>query len=124
MTKADEKWDSIGDNPLVIISEIRKVILMARDRWADEAIEFLEDPEVAAVLDLASQLIADDMPSHDKLARVMVRLMAINLKFRTQFAAYMGYKKGTTEANAKKNTYKELYTGIDRLVDSLKYMTK
>lgn len=122
VTKADEKWDAVGDNPLVIISEIR--MMMEKAQWVDETNQFLDDKEVSQVLDLVTQIIAGDMPKHDQLAAVSVRLMAFNIKFRTQFAAYMGFKKGTTEANAKKNHYKELYTGIDRLVDSLKYMMK
>lgn len=124
VTKADEKWDEIGDNPLVIISEIRKLMTKAKDAWAEETVEFLGDPDVEKVLNDVLRIISGDMPDADKVPLVMVRLEAYNIKFRDRFSAYMGPQKGTTDANLKKNHYKELYTGIDRLVDSLKYMVR
>lgn len=123
VSKADEKWDEVGDNPLVIISEIRKLMSNAK-KWYEECSEFMEDKAVDEVIAIALSMMSDEFPDHDKIARTCARLEAFNIKFRTQFSAYMSYKKGTTEANMKKNHYKELYTGIDRLVDSLKYMIK
>lgn len=96
----------------------------AEKKWYDELSEFIEDRAVDEVIAQALEMMNDDFPDHDKIARVCARLEAFNIKFRTQFSAYMSYKKGTTEANMKKNHYKELYTGIDRLVDSLKYMIR
>lgn len=124
VNKADEKWDEVGENPLVIISEIRRHMAEAEKKWYDELSEFIEDRAVDEVIAQALEMMNDDFPDHDKIARVCARLEAFNIKFRTQFSAYMSYKKGTTEANMKKNHYKELYTGIDRLVDSLKYMIR
>lgn len=121
VSKADEKWDAVGDNPMVIISEIR---VMMTKKWHEELSEFMDDKAVDEVINQALSFMADDFPDHDKIARVCARLEAFNLKFRTQFSAYMSYKKGTDEANMKKNHYKELYTGIDRLVDALKYMIR
>lgn len=124
VTKADEYWDEVGDNPLVIISEIRNLMTDAEKKWNEELSDFLDDRAVDEVIGQALKMMNDEFPDHDKIARVCARLEAFNIKFRTQFSAYMSYKKGTTEANMKKNHYKEIYTGIDRLVDSLKYMIK
>lgn len=123
MAKADERWDAIGDNPLVMVSEIRKM-MDAREQWVQEVDEFMEDADVVSVLNTAARMIGGEIPEPAKVALVLVKLEAAALKFRTQYSAYMSYKKGTTEANMKKNHYKELYTGIDRLVDSLKYVAK
>lgn len=124
VSKADEKWDEVGDNPLVIISEIRTMMTNAQDRWEDELSQFMEDEDIDKVIQLVLQIIDGDMPEPSKIAATCARLEAYNVKFRMQFSAYMSYKKGTTEANMKKNHYKELYTGIDRLVDSLKYLMR
>lgn len=124
VSKADEKWDAVGDNPLVISSEIRKMMTEAEKKWNEELSEFIQDKAVDEVIGQALKMMNDEFPDHDKIARVCARLEAFNIKFRSQFSAYMSYKKGTTEANMKKNHYKELYTGIDRLVDSLKYMIR
>lgn len=124
VSKADEKWDEIGDNPLVILSEINKLMLEAKDKWAKETTDFLDDEDVKAVLKKVLDVISGDVPDHDKIPLLMVQLEAYNIKFRDRFSAYMGALKGTTDANMKKNHYKELYTGIDRLVDSLKYMIR
>ena len=126
VSKADEHWDEVGDNPLVIISELRTLMTEAKQNpeWADELSQFIEDEDVDKVIQLVLKIIDGDIPDANKIAVVCARLEAYNVKFRTQFSAYMSYKKGTTEANMKKNHYKELYTGIDRLVDSLKYLMR
>lgn len=124
VTKADEKWDEIGDNPLVITSEITRLMSAAREKWVEEVDTFLQDEDVLHVLNLTTKIIAGEIPSPEKLPVLLARLSAASLKFRTQFSGYMSYNKGTTEANMKKNHYKELYTGIDRLVDALKYVAK
>lgn len=124
VTKADEHWDTIGDNPLVILSELNKLMLQAKDRWAKETTDFLDDEDVKAVLKKVLDIITEGTVDHEKVPLLMVQLEAYNIKFRDRFSAYMGQLKGTTDANMKKNHYKELYTGIDRLVDSLKYMVR
>jgi hypothetical protein len=124
VSKADEKWDEIGDNPLVILSAVNKMVLEAKDKWAAETTAFLEDEDVKAVLKQVLEIINGDSVDHAKVPLLMVKLEAYNIKYRDRFAAYMGPLKGTTEANHKKNHYKELYIGIDRLVDSLKYMIR
>lgn len=126
VSKADEHWDAVGDNPLVIISELRTIMSEAKEtpEWANELSQFIEDEDVDKVIQLVLKIIDGDIPDANKIAVVCARLEAYNVKFRTQFSAYMSYKKGTTEANMKKNHYKELYTGIDRLVDSLKYLMR
>lgn len=124
VSKADEKWDEIGDNPLVIISEIKVSMTEAAKKWHEELSEFIDDKAVDEVINQTLLMMNDEFVDQDKLARQCARLEAFNIKFRSQFSAYMSYKKGTTDANMKKNHYKELYTGIDRLVDSLKYMIR
>lgn len=109
--------DKIEDNPLVITDGLRK-------SWNEEATEYMDDEDFGKVLDLTIQIIAGDIPQPSKIAAVCARLEAYAIKFRMQYVAYMSYKKGTTEGNMKKNHYKELYTGIDRLVDALKYVMK
>jgi hypothetical protein len=109
--------DRIEDSPLMQASELRV-------EWAQEATDFMGDEDFGKVLDLAVKIIWGEVPQPAKVAAVCVRLEAYAIKFRTQYSAYMSYKKGTTDANMKKNHYKELYTGIDRLVDSLKYLVK
>jgi hypothetical protein len=124
VTKVDEKWDAIGDNPLVIVSKIKDLMMEAREQWVDDVNDFMEDDDVLWVLNVTTRIIAGEVPEPSKIALTLARLEAASLKFRTQYAAYMSYKKGTTEANMKKNHYKEIYTGIDRLVDALKYVAK
>lgn len=105
------------DNPMVITSGIRA-------SWAQETADYMDDEDFGKVLDLVTKIIAGEIPEPAKIAAVCARLEAFALKFRMQFVAYMSFKKGTTEANMKKNHYKELYTGIDRLVDALKYVVR
>ena len=109
--------DRIGDNPLVQTSELRA-------EWAQETADYMNDEDFGKVLDLVTKIIAGDIPEPSKIAAVCARLEAYAIKFRMEFVAYMSFKKGTTEANMKKNHYKELYVGIDRLVDSLKYVVR
>jgi hypothetical protein len=124
VSKADEHWDEIGDNPLVIVSEINTMVLQAKDKWAAETVAFLDDEDVKAVLKQVLEIINGNDLDHAKVPLLMARLEAYNVKFRDRFAAYMGPLKGTTDANQKKNYYKEMYTGVDRLVDALKYMVR
>lgn len=123
VSKADEKWDAIGDNPLNIVSKVRMMVAEQKT-WDEELSEYIEDDDVDKVIQLVLKIISNEMPDLEKIPAMCARLEAYNVKFRTQFSAYMSYKKGTTEANMKKNHYKELYTGIDRLVDALKYMVR
>ncbi len=117
MSKLSEKWDRIEDNPVIMVEELRNV-------WAEEATEFMEDEDYGKVLDIALRFLSGEVPDTSKIPLIMVKLEAHSIKFRVQFAAYMGFQKGTKDANMKKNMYKELYTGTDRLVDALKYMVR
>jgi hypothetical protein len=108
--------DKIEDNPLIQANNLM---------WANEAKEFMQDEDFGYTLDYVVKIIAEggNIP-RDKVAVAIVKLEAYALKFRMMFVGYMSYKKGTTEANMKKNHYKELYTGLDNLVDALKYLVK
>ena len=123
VSKLDERWDKLSDNPLVMVSELKK-IMEAREKWVQEVDDFMDDEDVVSVLNTAARMIAGEIPEPAKVALVLVKLEACALKFRTQYTAFMSYKKGTTDANMFKNHYKELYTGIDRLVNSLKYVAR
>lgn len=115
MSKVSEKWDEIGDNPLVIVSELNKM-------WNDEVANFIEDEDFNTVLNNTIRLIAGDTPETAKVGPLIVRLQAISLKFRMQYTMFMGPLKGSTDANMKKNLYRHTYEGLDRLVDALKYI--
>jgi hypothetical protein len=111
-----EQDDSVTQNPLVQADALWV--------WNDEASEFMKDEDFEKVLELVVQIIGGEFPEREKIAAICVRLEAYAIKFRMGYSAYMSYKKGTPEANMRKNHYKELYTGIDRLVDALKYLVK
>jgi hypothetical protein len=111
------KSDKIEDNPLFLVDAIEK-------EWAKEVKAYMDDEDLSKTLDLVVRIIANPNIPPQKVAVLCTQLEAYALKFRLMFVGYMSYKKGTTEANMKKNHYKELYTGLDRLVDSLKYLVK
>lgn len=105
------------ENPLITTNDLYR-------EWAQEVKDYMDDEDLSKCLDYVVKVIANpNVPPH-KVAQVCVQLEAYAIKFRLQYSAFMSYKKGTTEANMRKNHYKELYTGIDRLVDSLKYLVK
>jgi len=111
------KNDKIEDNPLFLVDAIEK-------EWAREVKEYMDDEDLSKTLDLIVKIIAKPNVPPQQVAILCTQLEAYAIKFRLMFVGYMSYKKGTTEANMKKNHYKELYTGLDRLVDSLKYLVK
>lgn len=111
------KNDKIEDNPLFQVDAIEK-------EWAKEVKEYMDDEDLSKTLDLVVKVIAKPNIPPQHVAILCTQLEAYALKFRLMFVGYMSYKKGTTEANMKKNHYKELYTGLDRLVDSLKYLVR
>ena len=105
------------ENPLLKTDRLIK-------QWAEGAKEFVDDEEFGECLDLVVKLIAKPNVPQAQVAVVIVQLSAYAVKFRMMFTGHMSYLKGTTEANMKKNHYKELYTGLDNLVDALKYLLK
>jgi hypothetical protein len=112
------KNDRIEDNPLVITDNLQNT-------WDKLAKEYMQDDDFSKTIDSVVKIISEggNVPK-DKVAVLCVKLEAYALKFRIMFTGYMSYLKGTTEANMKKNHYKEMYTGLDRLVDALKYLMK
>lgn len=111
------KSDKIEDNPLFLVDAIER-------EWARDIKDYMDDEDLSKALDLVVRVIANPNIPPQKVAVLCTQLEAYAIKFRLMFVGYMSYKKGTTEANMKKNHYKELYTGLDRLVDSLKYLVK
>ena len=88
--------------------------------------DHMQDKDFQDAVDLAlTFLIAPDLPpAPARVAVLMTQLSAYATLFRVQFANYMGFQKNDPDRNAKKNVYKELYQGIDNLVDSLKYLAR
>lgn len=108
--------DKIESNPLIQSDKLD---------WANESKAFMNDEDFSVTIDYVVKIIAEggNVPK-DKVGIACVKLEAYAIKFRMMYTGYMSYLKGSTEANMKKNHYKELYTGLDRLVDSLKYLVK
>ena len=117
MSTHQEREHTISENPLVTADELKS--------WHDEVTKYMSDEDFTSTMDTVIKIIANggNVP-RDMVAVMCVKLEAYAIKFRMMFVTYMSFKKGTTEANMKKNFYKELYTGVDRLVDSLKYLVK
>lgn len=120
----DKSWDEIQDNPLVIASRLRKNMSDAKTEWQQECEDFVNDEDFNHVLNVVNRLMNGDHPDADKVGPLIVKLEAYAVKFRMQYNAYMSYKKGTTESNAKKNHYYSMVSGIERLCDGLKYLTR
>lgn len=112
-----ERQHDVEENPLLLTDKIMK-------EWTKEVKQYMDDEDLTECLDLVIKVIAKPNVPRDKVAVLITQLSAYSIKFRLMFSAHMSYKKGTTEANMKKNHYKELYTGIDNLVDALKYLLK
>jgi hypothetical protein len=107
------------DNPLETISDMQDTI-----DYMTELDVFIDDKEFMEVMDLAVKIIAKPNSDPAKVANVCVKLEAYALLFRSKFVAYMSFKKGEKNGSMKKNFYKEMYTGIDKLVDALKYQMR
>lgn len=107
------------DGPLEAISDIQDQI-----DYMTELDVFIDDGDFMKVLDLAVKMIAKPNIPHDKIVALVVQLEAYAVVFRTKFVAYQSFRKGEKNSTHKKNMYKEIYTGIDRLVDALKYQLR
>ena len=114
---ASQKQHTIDDNPLVIADGLQK-------QWAESAKVYMDDEDFGATLDLVVKIIAKPNVPPTQVGALITQLSAYAVKFRMMFTGHMSYLKATTEANMKKNHYKELYSGIDKLVDALKYLVK
>ena len=106
------------ENPLETISHLRE--------WKEELFRLtgVEDEILDECLELCIKIVAKPNIPQQKVAVTMVKLSALNMKFRANFALYMGFMKGTDNATHIKNLYKAIYDGIDRLVDTMKYLVK
>src|SRR4051812_3345319 len=93
--------------------------------WLVEANEFVLEQEFEEGTRAVAKIIAanGNVPQ-PAVAALCVKLQALSVVYRMRYNAYMSFKKGTTEANMKKNHYRSLYEGMDRLVDSLKYLIR
>lgn len=92
--------------------------------WLAEWDGFVNDPELQEALDYAIKIIAKPNVPQPRVAALCVKLEAYALVFRMRYTEHMMWKKNGKDASAKKNSYRSMYDGIDRLVDSLKYLMK
>ena len=106
------------ENPLLVADGLQRT-------WDELAKDFVEDDDFSECLDIVIKIIARQgtVPPQN-VAALITQLSAYSVKFRMMFTGHMSYLKGTDEANMKKNHYKELYHGLDNLVDALKYLVK
>lgn len=107
------------ENPLETISDMQDKI-----DYMTELDLFIDDEQFMECMNLAVKMIAKPDVPQPKIAALCVQLEAWAVVFRSKYVAYMSFKKGTKDANARKNFYKEMYHGIDRLVDALKYLMR
>jgi hypothetical protein len=103
-------------NPLVHLDKVQDLIEMT---------DFVDDDDLREALDLAIKLIVKPhlIPSAE-IPVLIVKFSAYSVQFRAEFVTYMTFKKETEDAAAKKNIYRHLYEGIDKLVDALKIMAR
>ena len=93
--------------------------------WLTDANDFiLEDEFEEGTKAVAKIIAANGNVPQPAVAALCVKLQALSVVYRMRYNAYMSYLKGTEDANMKKNHYRSLYEGIDRLVDSLKYLIR
>lgn len=92
--------------------------------WLEQWDSFMSDPELQEALDLAIKIIAKPNVPQQRVATLCVRLEAYAVVFRMRYTENMMWTKNGKDASAKKNSYRSMYDGIDRLVDSLKYLMK
>jgi hypothetical protein len=87
--------------------------------------DLVDDDDLREALDLALKLIVKPhlLPSAE-IPVLIVKFSAYSVQFRAEFVTYMTFKKETTDAAHKKNCYRYVYEGLDRLVDALKIMAR
>lgn len=107
------------DSPLEVVSDMQNTI-----DYMTELDVFIDDKDFMEVMELAVKFIAKPNVPAPKVAALCTELEGYAIIFRTKFVAYQSFKKMEKNAVAKKNLYKEIYTGIDRLVDALKYQLR
>ena len=109
----------MSESPLEPVSDMQDAI-----DYMTELDVFIDDTDFMDVMNLAVKIIAKPNSDPAKVADMITRLEAHAIVFRTKFVAYQSFKKGEKNSIEKKNLYKDLYTGIDRLVDALKYQMR
>lgn len=109
----------MDENPLETISNMQNTI-----DYMTELDVFIDDEAFMDVMGLAVKMIAKPNNPAPKVADICVKLQAYSIIFRSKFVAYQSFRKGEKNSVAKKNLYKEMYSGIDKLVDALKYQMR
>lgn len=104
--------------PIEIVGDI-----MSNVDYLKDLNEFMDDDNFEEVMKLTMKIISDPNIPPPKVATLCVRLEAYAIEFRTKFVAYQSFRKGQDSLH-KKNMYRAIYDGLDRLVDSLKYLIR
>lgn len=105
------------EDPILTVSKITEF---------NDIIEYMQDPDLDRVLDLAIKCIAKPEINAQKIPLVIVELQAISLKFSVKAVEYATIKKDRagTDNNNRKYIYRSTKEAVDRLVDALKYMAR
>ncbi len=87
--------------------------------------DYLQDETLDECFEKIIRLISRvDTLTPATASRLVVQLAAMSLKFKMVGKYYMVYDKESDPGGKKKNTYLSLSEGLDKLVDSLKYLAK
>ena len=107
----------VDESPFEAISSVERVNELA------EIGDYMSDEDLDNAFDKVIKLISKpDVPTK-VVAPLIVELQAMSVKFKMQAKYYMLYEKGG-DAAKRKNTYLSMSDGLDRLVDSLKYLVR
>lgn len=104
------------DTPMELISQVTEL---------NDLSEFMQDPELDRAMHLMVRLYNEKGKMNpSQAAALIVELQALASEFAFKATFYMGIgKKGQAETH-KKNVYMTAKEAINRLVDSLKYVSK
>lgn len=87
-----------------------------------EIADFLEDEDVTRALALILKL-SEESPSPQVVVRLITELQAKSFILKMKAKYHMILQSGT-DSTKRKNLYFSMSEGIDRVVDSLKYVVK
>lgn len=85
--------------------------------------EFMDDKELDETMNYVIKLMMKPDVPFSTVAPLIVRLQAYSTKFKIQAKQHMLFNK-TDDGSKKKNVYLTVSDALDRLVDSLKYLSR
>ena len=91
-----------------------------------ELCEFMEDPVLAEMIDLAIKCLAQPNLKPETAEHLLVKFQAASMKFGMLAVTYTTLKKGSagTDSNYKKNIYYTASEQCDKIASSLKYIVR